>query len=78
MGTVTDVNGEAIPNAAVVLRKVESDEPRTIVTIDNPDVRVSRRDTGQLPIRSVSVPRGCRRLLQTFTIHKPIVVRGWC
>jgi Carboxypeptidase regulatory-like domain len=32
MGTVTDVNGDAIPNATVVLKEVESSDPRTIVT----------------------------------------------
>ncbi|HWY58621.1 MAG TPA: carboxypeptidase-like regulatory domain-containing protein [Terriglobales bacterium] len=32
MGTVTDVNGNVIPNATVVLKEVESNDPRTIVT----------------------------------------------
>jgi Carboxypeptidase regulatory-like domain len=35
MGTVTDVNGDAIPNATVVLKNVESNDPRTIVTTEN-------------------------------------------
>jgi hypothetical protein len=35
MGTVTDVNGDAIPNARVVLKEVESNDPRTIVTTEN-------------------------------------------
>jgi len=35
MGTVTDVNGDPIPNATVVLKEVESNDPRTIVTTDN-------------------------------------------
>lgn len=35
MGTVTDVNGGVIPNATVVLREVESNSPRTIVTTEN-------------------------------------------
>jgi len=35
MGTVTDVNGDAIPNATVVLKEVESDDPRTIVATEN-------------------------------------------
>jgi hypothetical protein len=35
MGTVTDVNGDAIPDATVVLREVESDDPRTIVATEN-------------------------------------------
>jgi Carboxypeptidase regulatory-like domain len=35
MGTVTDVNGDAIPNATVVLKEVESNDPRTIVTTEN-------------------------------------------
>jgi hypothetical protein len=34
MGTVTDVNGDAIPSATVVLKEVESDAPRTIVTTE--------------------------------------------
>ncbi len=34
MGTVTDVNGDAIPDATVVLKKVESNDPRTIVTTE--------------------------------------------
>jgi hypothetical protein len=34
MGTVTDVNGDAIPNATVVLREVESNDPRTIVATE--------------------------------------------
>ena len=34
-GTVTDVNGDAIPNATVVLKQVESDAPRTLVTTEN-------------------------------------------
>ena len=32
MGTVTDVNGDAIPDATVVLKEVENNAPRTIVT----------------------------------------------
>ena len=35
MGTVTDVNGDVIPNATVVLREVESNDPRTIVATEN-------------------------------------------
>jgi Carboxypeptidase regulatory-like domain len=35
MGTVTDVNGDAIPNATVLLKEVESNDPRTIVTNEN-------------------------------------------
>jgi hypothetical protein len=35
MGTVTDVNGDAIPNATVVLKEVESKAPRTIVTTES-------------------------------------------
>jgi hypothetical protein len=34
MGTVTDVNGDAIPNATVALKEVPSNDPRTIVTTD--------------------------------------------
>ena len=34
-GTVTDVNGDAVPNAAVVLKEIESQDPRTIVTTEN-------------------------------------------
>jgi hypothetical protein len=32
MGTVTDLNGDVIPNATVVLREVEGNDPRTIPT----------------------------------------------
>jgi len=32
MGTVTDVNGDVIPNATVVLKEVEGNDPRTILT----------------------------------------------
>jgi hypothetical protein len=32
MGTTTDVNGDAIPNATVILKEVNSDDPSTIVT----------------------------------------------
>jgi Carboxypeptidase regulatory-like domain len=35
IGTVTDVNGDAIPNATVVLKEVKSNHPRTIVTTEN-------------------------------------------
>jgi Carboxypeptidase regulatory-like domain len=35
MGTVTDVNGDVIPDAAVVLKEVESNDPRTILTTGN-------------------------------------------
>jgi hypothetical protein len=35
MGTVTDVNGDTLPNATVVLKKVESNDRRTIVTTEN-------------------------------------------
>jgi sulfur carrier protein ThiS len=35
MGTVTDVNGDAIPNATVVLKEVEGNDPITIVTTVN-------------------------------------------
>ena len=35
MGTVTDVNGDAIPNATVVLKELESNDPRTVVTTEN-------------------------------------------
>ncbi|MGO8795220.1 MAG: carboxypeptidase-like regulatory domain-containing protein, partial [Candidatus Sulfotelmatobacter sp.] len=34
MGTVTDVNGDAIPDAAVVLKEVEGNDPRTIVSTE--------------------------------------------
>jgi hypothetical protein len=34
MGTVTDVNGDTVPNATVVLKKLESNDPRTIVTTE--------------------------------------------
>jgi hypothetical protein len=34
MGTVTDVNGDAIPDATVVLKEVESNDPRTILTTE--------------------------------------------
>ena len=34
MGTVTDVNGDVIPNATVVLKEVEGNDPRTILTTD--------------------------------------------
>jgi hypothetical protein len=34
MGNVTDVNGDTVPNATVVLKKVESNDPRTIVTTE--------------------------------------------
>jgi hypothetical protein len=34
MGTVTDVNADAIPNATVVLKEVESNDPRTIVATE--------------------------------------------
>ena len=35
MGTVTDVNGDVIPNATVILKEVESTDPRTLVTNGN-------------------------------------------
>ena len=35
MGTVIDVNGDVIPNATVVLKEVESNDPRTILTTEN-------------------------------------------
>jgi hypothetical protein len=35
MGTVTDVNGDVIPNATVVLKEVEGNDPRTILTTEN-------------------------------------------
>jgi hypothetical protein len=35
MGTVTDVNGDAIPNATVVLKEVEGNDPLTIVTTES-------------------------------------------
>lgn len=35
MGTVTDVNGDAIPNAMIVLREVEGNDPRTMVANEN-------------------------------------------
>jgi hypothetical protein len=34
MGTVTDVNGDVIPDATVVLKEVEGDDPRTIVATE--------------------------------------------
>ena len=34
MGTVTDLNGDAISNATVVLKEVESNDPRTVVTTE--------------------------------------------
>jgi len=34
MGTVTDVDGDVIPNATVVLNEVEGDDPRTILTTE--------------------------------------------
>ena len=35
MGTVTDVKGDAIPDATVVLKEVESNDPRMILTTEN-------------------------------------------
>jgi|HubBroStandDraft_4_1064222.scaffolds.fasta_scaffold47875_3 hypothetical protein len=35
IGTAIDVNGDTIPNATVVLKEVDSDDPRTIVTTEN-------------------------------------------
>jgi hypothetical protein len=35
IGTATDVNGDAIPNATVVLKEVDNNDPRTIVTNEN-------------------------------------------
>ena len=35
VGTVTDVDGDAIPNATVVLKEVEGNDPLTIVTTEN-------------------------------------------
>jgi Carboxypeptidase regulatory-like domain len=35
MGTVTDANGDVIPNATVVLKEVESTDPRTLLTNGN-------------------------------------------
>jgi hypothetical protein len=35
MGTVTDSNGDVIPNTTVVLREVEGNDPRTIMTTEN-------------------------------------------
>ncbi len=35
IGTATDVNGGTIPNATVVLKEVDSNDPRTIVTTEN-------------------------------------------
>jgi len=32
MGTVTDVNGDAIPNATVDLKETDGNDPRTAVT----------------------------------------------
>jgi Carboxypeptidase regulatory-like domain len=34
MGTVSDVNGDLIPNATVVLKEVENNDPRTILTTE--------------------------------------------
>jgi len=34
MGTVTDVNGDAIPDATIVLKEVEGNDPRTLVTTE--------------------------------------------
>jgi hypothetical protein len=35
MGTVTDINGDVIPNATVFLKEVEGNDPRTILTTEN-------------------------------------------
>lgn len=35
MGTVTDINGGVIPDATVVLKEVESNDPRTVVATEN-------------------------------------------
>jgi len=35
MGTVIDLNGDTVPNATVVLKEVETNDARTIVTTDN-------------------------------------------
>src|SRR6266404_6897499 len=35
MGTVTDANGDVIPNATVVLKEVEGNDPRAILTTEN-------------------------------------------
>ncbi len=35
MGTVADVNGDVIPDATVLLKEVEGNDPRTIVATEN-------------------------------------------
>jgi hypothetical protein len=35
MGTATDVNGDTVPNATVVLKEVEGNDPRTVLTNEN-------------------------------------------
>jgi hypothetical protein len=35
MGTVTDINADVIPNATVVLKEVEGNDPRTILSTEN-------------------------------------------
>jgi hypothetical protein len=35
MGTATDVHGDTIPDATVVLKEVEGNDPRTIVATEN-------------------------------------------
>src|SRR5258708_11959157 len=35
MGTATDVNGDTVPNATVVLKEVDGNDPRTAVTNEN-------------------------------------------
>jgi len=35
VGTVTDVNGDIVPDATVVLKSLEDDDPRTLVTPEN-------------------------------------------
>ena len=71
MGTVTDGNGDPIPNATVVLKEVESNDPRTIVATENGmfefhdvtpgityQLRISAKDSAKL-LRAISSLEPC-------------------
>jgi len=67
MGTVTDVNGDAIPNATVVLKEVESNAPRTILTTKN-GISGSVQNCDRYPIASCNRAHYCRCSLRPVEV----------
>ena len=83
-GTVTDVNGDPVPNATVLLKRTDSNDSRTVVTLENgffesqdvkPDVpyeiSVSAKGFADWTSHSITLESGQFKILMGIQLRIP-------